>query len=73
MLRHPVEAVRLELAEWVAGAGASLTTQARDDLLAMFAAYDEGGLVGDPTVLPRLLGRASTTWATRVSRCAEGS
>ena len=38
-----------------------------DDLAAMFAAYDEGGLVGDPTVLPRLLGRAPTTWATRVS------
>jgi len=72
-LGRPVSDTRLPLVDWVAGPGASLADQVRDDLLAMFAAYDEGGLVGDPTVLPRLLGRASTTWATRVSRCAEGS
>ena len=66
-LGRPVSDTRMPLADWVAGPGASLADQVRDDLLAMFAAYDEGGLVGDPTVLPRLLGRASTTWATRVS------
>jgi hypothetical protein len=33
----------------------------------MFTAYDDGGLVGDPTVLQHLLGRAPTTWLTRVS------
>ena len=39
------------------GRAPSLADQVRDDLVAMFAAYDEDGLVGDPTVLPRLLGR----------------
>ena len=34
------------------GPGAALSDQARDDLAAMFAAYDDSGLVGDPTVLP---------------------
>ena len=63
VLGHPVEAVRMELSEWVAGAGASLTPQARDDLLAMFGAYDRSGLVGDPTTLRRLLGREPRSWA----------
>jgi hypothetical protein len=63
VLGHPVEVVRVELAEWVAGAGGSLTPQARDDLLSMFASYDRGGLVGDPTTLRRLLGREPRSWA----------
>ena len=70
-LGRPVSDARM-LAGGVGGRARAptLTDQARDDLVAMFTAYDEGGLVGDPTVLPELLGRASTTWATRVSRCA---
>ncbi len=71
-LGRPVSDTRISLADWVTGPGAALAAQARDDLVAMFAAYDEGGLVGDTTVLPRLLGRASTTWATRVSRGGDG-
>ena len=69
-LGRPVSDSRMPLPAWEAGPGAALGEQARADLVAMFAAYDESGLVGDPTVLPRLLGRPSTTWATRVSRCA---
>jgi len=69
-LGRPVSDARISLAQWLTGPGATLSDQARDDLVAMFTAYDEGGLVGDSTVLPELLGRASTTWATRVSRCA---
>jgi len=71
-LGRPVSDSRMPLEDWVAGPGASLAEQVRDDLVAMFVAYDESGLVGDPTVLPSLLGRASTTWATRVGRCAGG-
>jgi NAD(P)H dehydrogenase (quinone) len=72
-LGRPVSDSRMPLADWVAGPGAALSDQVRDDLLAMFGAYDEGGLVGDPTVLPALLGRASTTWATCMSRSAGGA
>ncbi|WP_330476541.1 SDR family oxidoreductase [Terrabacter sp. C0L_2] len=63
VLGRPVEAVRVEIADWVAGPGASLTAQARDDLLAMFASYDRGGLVGDSSTLRRLLGHEPSTWA----------
>ena len=48
--------------------GAALTEQARHDLAAMFTAYDDGGLVGDTSVLPGLLGRAPVTWTTCVSQ-----
>ena len=68
VLGHPVEALRVELAEWVAGPGASLTAQARDDLLAMFASYDRGGLVGEAAPLRRLLGREPRTWADVLAR-----
>jgi uncharacterized protein YbjT (DUF2867 family) len=68
-LGRPVSDTRMPLADWVAGPGASLPAQVRDDLVAMFAAYDEGGLVGDPTVLAGLLGREPTSWSSRVSRC----
>jgi uncharacterized protein YbjT (DUF2867 family) len=63
VLGRPVEAVRVEIADWVAGPGASLTAQARDDLLAMFASYDRGGLVSDSSTLRRLLGHEPSTWA----------
>ena len=66
VLGHPVVAVRVELAEWVAGPGSSLAPGAIDDLLAMFASYDRGGLVGDASTLRRLLGREPRTWAQAV-------
>ena len=39
--------------------------------LAMFAAYDDGGLVGDPGELTALLGHRPTTWAERVRAAAD--
>jgi hypothetical protein len=66
-LGRQVSDTRISLQEWQSGPGAALTDQARHDLTAMFTAYDDGGLVGDPTVLQHLLGRAPTTWLTRVS------
>jgi hypothetical protein len=68
VLGRPIQAVRVEPAEWVAGPGAALSAQARDDLLAMFASYDRGGLVGDPATLRRLLGREPQTWAEVLAR-----
>ena len=67
-LGRPVNNARIPLAQWRTGPGAALSDQARDDLAAMFAAYDEGGLVGDTEVLPRVLGRAPTTWMTCLSQ-----
>lgn len=67
-LGRPVSDMQVPREEWAAGPGAVLDEKARADLLAMFAAYDDGGLVGDPTVLPRLLGRPATTWVTRLSQ-----
>lgn len=68
VLGQRVEAVRVDLADWVAGAGSSLAPQSRDDdLMAMFAAYDRAGLVGDPSTLRRLLGREPRTWAQVLS------
>ena len=45
---------------------AALPEQARTDLLAMFTAYDRGGLVGDPAPLAELLGRTPTSWEQAV-------
>jgi uncharacterized protein YbjT (DUF2867 family) len=68
VLGRPVQAVRVELAEWAAGPGAALSSQALDDLLAMFASYDRAGLVGDPSTLRRVLGREPRTWAQVLAR-----
>ena len=57
VLGHPVEAVRVELAEWVGRTRRLAPAAGADDLLAMFAAYDRGGLVGDPPPCAGLLGR----------------
>jgi uncharacterized protein YbjT (DUF2867 family) len=67
-LGRPVSAQQISVEEWVAGPGAVLDEQVRADLVAMFEAYDESGLVGDPSVLPRLLGRPATTWVTCLSQ-----
>jgi uncharacterized protein YbjT (DUF2867 family) len=63
VLGVPVSAERIQTESWVAGPGAALSAQARSDLLAMFAAYDHHGLVGDATTLRRLLGRSPRTWS----------
>lgn len=68
VLGRPVHARELTLAEWHAGAGAALPPGARDVLAAMFAAYDEDGLVGDPGPLTALLGRRPISWAEAVAR-----
>ncbi|AXH96862.1 SDR family oxidoreductase [Ornithinimicrobium avium] len=62
-LGRPVAATRTSVQEWVAGPGAQVHGSAREDLLAMFAAYDETGFTADPGPLARLLGRPATTWA----------
>ncbi|HSF99094.1 MAG TPA: NmrA family NAD(P)-binding protein [Ornithinibacter sp.] len=67
-LGRPVRVERITLDAWLDGPGATLTDQARHDLAAMFTAYDEGGLVGDPATLTALLQHAPTTWAQAVSR-----
>lgn len=53
---------------WRQGPGASLPTPARDALAAMFAAYDDGGLTGDPGPLAALLHRRPTPWAETLTR-----
>lgn len=68
MLGRDVEAVMVPLDEWAAGPGASLSEQARDALMAMFRAYEREGLVGDPSVLARLLGRPPMTWGAALER-----
>ena len=63
----------MSVQEWRSGPGAGLSDQALDDLSAMFVAYDVSGLTGDPTVLPRLLGRPATTWVNRLSQSVSAS
>jgi NAD(P)H dehydrogenase (quinone) len=72
-LGHSVSDTHISLAEWLSGPGAELDEQARNDLAAMFTAYDEGGLVGDTGVLGGLLGRAPTTWMTCVAQSRSAS
>ena len=69
-LGRPVMVRHTSVAEWVAGPGAALPGSARDALVAMFRAYDESGLVGDPAPLAAALGRPPTTWLQCVSRSA---
>jgi len=66
-LGRPVEAVRTDRAAWAAGPGADLADGVRRDLLAMFAAYDARGLVGNATVLRLLLDRPPRTWRDLVA------
>ncbi|HYN67399.1 MAG TPA: NmrA family NAD(P)-binding protein [Ornithinibacter sp.] len=67
-LGQQVSDMRIPLAQWRAGPGAALSQQVREDIAAMFTAYDESGLTGDPTVLHELLGRPPTTWVTALSQ-----
>lgn len=68
VLGHPVEIRRISIESWLAGPGANLTGSAQEALVAMFRAYDDGGLVGDPGSLQGALGRPATTWAAAISR-----
>ena len=68
VLGSRVFAERVPLIDWEAGAGAGMGEQARGDLLAMFRAYDESGLVGDSAPLRELLGRRPTTWTECLRR-----
>jgi NAD(P)H dehydrogenase (quinone) len=63
-----VDVREITIDAWLRGPGAGLTASAKEWLVAMFQAYDEDGLVGDPTALRALLGRAPTTWAQVVAR-----
>jgi uncharacterized protein YbjT (DUF2867 family) len=62
VLGHEVHAEQVSVADWCEGPGAGLDPDARDDLLAMFAAYDRRGFVGTATALRILLGRRPRTW-----------
>lgn len=66
-LGHPVEVRRISIESWLAGPGANLPATAQEALVAMFRAYDDGGLVGDPAALLRALDRPATTWVAAVT------
>jgi uncharacterized protein YbjT (DUF2867 family) len=70
VLARPVVAEQVSREDWVTGPAAQLPEQARSDLLAMFAAYDATGLVGDSTTLRQLLGERPVTWADCLRRVA---
>ena len=70
VLGRAVEVHEITIDAWLHGPGARLSAAARESLAAMFRAYDEDGLVGDPEALTALLGREPTTWAHAVSRSA---
>ncbi len=64
---RPVRVVEQPWAEWESGVQ-NLPAYARESLLKMFRYYAAHGLVGNPTVLTHLLGRAPATLAA----CAAG-
>lgn len=70
VLAHPVQAQEISLAAWEARArsAALLSDYALDTLLRMFRYYAAYGLVGNPTVLTYLLGRAPTSLAAFLAR-----
>ena len=67
-----VEVRETTIEHWRQGPGAALSASAREDLAAMFRAYDEDGLVGDPSELGSLLGHPPTRWVDAVRRAAAG-
>ena len=68
VLGRPVSVSSTSREAWCAGPGAAVTGAAREELLAMFAAYDESGFTVDPAPLARLLGRRPTTWAQLLTK-----
>lgn len=68
VLGRPVIATAVSAAQWRDGPGAGVAGSELEDLLAMFAAYDESGFTVDPAPLARLLGRPPTTWAQLLTR-----
>lgn len=70
VLATPVLAAEIERRDWLAGPGAVVPMQARDDLLAMFTAYDRDGFAGDCATLRGLLGREPGSWAQVLRRAA---
>jgi uncharacterized protein YbjT (DUF2867 family) len=69
-LGKPVRAEPQTLQAWAARA--ALGHEARETLMAMFRYYAEHGLIGNPTVLTALLGRAPTTLLEFAKRAAAG-
>lgn len=68
VLGRPVAAERQSFAEWRTGVDPTGTRRDLDDLAAMFAWYDDHGLVGSPLALRTLLGRTPTTLAAALRR-----
>lgn len=68
VLGRPVRAESQSVAEWRRGVDPGGTRRDLDDLAAMFAWYDDHGLVGSPLALRTLLGRTPTTLAVVLRR-----
>jgi uncharacterized protein YbjT (DUF2867 family) len=68
VLDRPVSVASVSPQRWLSGPGAATSGSAREELVAMFAAYDESGFTADPAPLARLLGRPSTTWAQLLTK-----
>jgi NAD(P)H dehydrogenase (quinone) len=68
VLDRPVSVSSLTPQQWRSGPGSGVDGSALEDLLAMFAAYDESGFVVDPAPLARVLGRPPTTWAQLLTK-----
>ncbi|GGK80821.1 SDR family oxidoreductase [Ornithinimicrobium pekingense] len=68
VLGRPVSASAVTPEQWRSGPGAGVDGSALEDLLAMFAAYDQSGFTVDPAPLARLLGRPPTTWAQLLTK-----
>lgn len=68
ILGRQVTATATTVERWRAGPGAGITGSALEDLLAMFAAYDQSGFAADPAPLASLLGRRPTGWAELLTK-----
>jgi uncharacterized protein YbjT (DUF2867 family) len=68
VLGAPIEAVRVDPADWAAGPGAALDEREREWLLAMYGYYDRYGLPAGGRVLRDLLGRRSTSLRETLTR-----
>lgn len=72
VLGHEVYSRRITMGEWVAGPGDALSERERQELGAMFTAYDRDGFAGDPARLRSLLGRPAGRWADILRRSRDG-